>query len=132
MIAGLAAGLGVVAAAYGVSAYGVSAVAAQGKAAKTHTQVGTASGPAQAAVPKSQLVASGAALYSSLACVGCHGAEAQGGSGGPSLHHLGDPDTKVTRHIENGFSGRMPAYKDTLTSAQISTLVAYIQSLESR
>jgi mono/diheme cytochrome c family protein len=77
-----------------------------------------------------QLVASGTALYSSLACIGCHGAQAQGGGIGPTLHHLGDPDAEVARNIANGFAGKMPAYKTQLSTAQINTLVAYIQSLE--
>ena len=123
LIAGLIAGLGVVGAAYGVSAIATHGEAPERTPNKAQASPGTE--PASA-----QLVASGAALYSSLACVGCHGTQAQGGNIGPTLHHLGDPDAKIARHIENGFAGRMPAYKNTLSSTQINTLVAYIQSLE--
>ena len=119
------AGLAVVSA-----AYGVSAIATHGQAAKGQTEAKPATRQAGAAVPSSQLAASGKALYSSLACVGCHGDQAQGGQIGPTLHHLGDPDAKVACNIENGFPGRMPAYKKTLNDTQINALVAYIQSLE--
>ena len=121
---GLAAGLGAVGA-----AYAVSALAVQGQAAKVAAHAKPVAAQPGVQPASAQLVASGAALYSSLACVGCHGAQAQGGVG-PTLHHLGDPDAKVYRHIANGFKNKMPAYKNQLSSTQINTLVAYIQSLE--
>jgi len=124
LVAGLAAGLGVVGA-----SYGVSAIALHGQAVQAVASAKPVAPKAGVQPASTQLVASGAALYSSLACVGCHGASAQGGIG-PTLHHLGDPDAKVYRNIANGFQGRMPAYKDQLAPAQISTLVAYIQSLK--
>ena len=124
LMAGLAAGFGVVGA-----SYAVSVIAVHGQAAKAVAQAKPVVAKAGIQPASTQLVASGAALYSNLACVGCHGAQAQGGIG-PTLHHLGDPDTKVYRNIANGFQGRMPAYKDQLAPAQINTLVAYIQSLE--
>ena len=123
-MAGLAAGLGVVGA-----AYGVSAIASHGGALKQKPNEATAAAASDTKAASSQLVASGRTLYSSLACVGCHGANAQGNIG-PSLHHLGDPDAKIARNIANGYPGQMPAYKDQLSAAQIQTLVAYLQSLE--
>ena len=74
------------------------------------------------------MVAQGRTLYLAQ-CASCHGQDAAGKIG-PSLHALGDPDPKVYRHIANGFTGKMPAYKDKLTKDQIDTLVAYIQSLK--
>jgi len=124
LVAGLAAGLGVVGA-----SYGVSAIALHGQAVQAVASAKPVAPKAGVQPASTQLVASGAALYSSLACVGCHGASAQGGIG-PTLHHLGDPDAKVYRNIANGFQGRMPAYKNQFAPAQISTLVAYIQSLK--
>ena len=125
-MAGLAAGLGVIG-----TAYGVSVVATHGAALRQKTGETSASAPAGAntQVASTQLVASGRTLYSSLGCVGCHGANAQGNLG-PTLHHLGDPDAKIAGNIANGYPGQMPAYKDQLTTAQIQTLVAYIQSLK--
>lgn len=122
LLAGLAAGLGVVGA-----AYGVSAIATHGAALKQKPD--EAGAPASIKIPASQLVAPGRTLYSSLACAGCHGANAQGNLG-PALHHLGAPDAKIANSIASGYPGRMPAYKDQLTAAQIQTLVAYIQSLK--
>lgn len=124
LAAGLIAGLGVVGA-----AYGVSAIATHGATLKQKPNEASSPAHSNPNAASSQLVASGRTLYSSLACVGCHGANAQGNLG-PTLHHLGDPDTKITRNIANGFPGQMPAYKDQLTSDQTHTLVAYIQSLE--
>jgi len=121
----LLAGLGVVGA-----AYGVSAIALHGQAAKAVSQAKPVAQKPGVSPASSQLVASGATLYSSIACVGCHGDQAKGGGIGPTLHHLGDPDAKIARNIRNGFPGRMPAYKDKLNGTQINTLVAYIQSLE--
>ena len=125
LIAGLAAGLSVVGAAYGVSAVATHSITVK-ETPKT-AQTGHPSGGTKTA--SSQLVASGHTLYSSLACVGCHGANAEGNIG-PTLHHLGDPDAKIAMNIANGYPGQMPAYKEQLTAAQIQTLVAYIQSLE--
>ena len=124
-MAGLIAGLGVVGA-----AYGVSAIATHGETAKTEQHADAVAQKPGTTVASSQLVASGGALYSSIGCIGCHGAQAKGGGIGPSLHHLGDPDSKIARNISNGFAGRMPPYKDKLTPPQISSLVAYIQSYE--
>ena len=124
LAAGLAAGLGVVGA-----SYAVSTIAVHGQAAKAVSQAKPVAAQTGIQPASTQIVASGAALYSNLACVGCHGAQAQGGIG-PTLHHLGDPDAKVYRNIANGFPGRMPAYKTQLSPKQINTLVAYIQSLE--
>jgi mono/diheme cytochrome c family protein len=123
--AGLAAGLGVVGA-----SYAVSAIAVHQQAVPTGSQAKPAAHKPDGQPASAQLVASGTALYSSLACIGCHGAQAQGGGIGPTLHHLGDPDAEVARNIANGFAGKMPAYKTQLSTAQINTLVAYIQSLE--
>jgi mono/diheme cytochrome c family protein len=125
LVAGLAAGLGVVGA-----SYGVSAIVVHGQAVQTVSQAKSVAQAPGVKPASTQLVASGAALYSSLACIGCHGAQAQGGGIGPTLHHLGDPDAKVARNIANGFPGKMPAYKNQLSTAQIHTLVAYIQSFE--
>lgn len=127
---GLAAGLGVVGLAYATSA----AVTKTQSADTAATEAGQAApstdkAPAPAgATDTTHMVAMGRTLYVSN-CASCHGQDAQGKIG-PTLHALGDPDTKVYRHIANGFKGKMPAYKDILTKDQIDTLVAYIQTLK--
>ena len=84
--------------------------------------------PAGGETTATQLVATGRGLYLQN-CVSCHGPNGQGQIG-PTLHHLGDPDAKITRNIANGFPPRMPAYKNQLSAAQIQALVAYVQSLK--
>jgi len=123
LVAGLIAGLGVVGAAYGVSAI------------VSHSQPAAATGAASAAqkntAPQtsspSPVVATGRGLYLA-SCSGCHGKDGMGRIG-PTLHHLGDPDAKIAASIKNGFKGQMPGFKDKYTDTQISALVAYIQSL---
>ncbi len=129
LVAGLAAGLGVVGVAYGVSAIGTRAVPPETKQKEAKEGV-----PSEPKLPgggetaSSHLVATGRSLYGD-ACVGCHGIGGQG-QAGPKLQHLGDPDEKIARNIVNGFPPRMPAFKGKYSDAQIKALVAYIQSLE--
>ena len=129
LAAGLAAGLGVVGAAYGVSAVGTRLVPAETKQAEAKQAVPTEKQPPGGGqTAASQLVATGRTLYLG-ACAGCHGQQGQGQIG-PSLHHLGDPDAKVARNIVNGFPPRMPAFKGRYSDTQLKALVAYVQSLE--
>jgi mono/diheme cytochrome c family protein len=121
LLAGLAAGVLVVGAAFGVSAivtHGQPAEAKQVPAAK-------ASG---GQVSSTQVVATGRGLYVA-SCAACHGSQGQGRNG-PPLHALADPNAKIARNIKNGFPPRMPAFKNTHNDAQTNALVAYIQSLK--
>ena len=122
LAAGLAAGVGVVALAYGASAIGTRTVPAETKQAEAKQAAPSENAPA------TQLVATGRTLYLD-ACAGCHGQQGQG-QVGPTLHHLGDPDAKIARNIVNGFPPRMPAFKDKYNEAQLQALVAYVQSLK--
>lgn len=129
LVAGLAAGLGVVGLAYGVSAVGTHLVPAETKQAEAKQAVPTEKPiPGGGQTADSQLVATGRTLYLD-ACAGCHGQKGQG-QVGPKLLHLGDPDTKVARNIVNGFPPRMPAFKGRYSNTQLKALVAYVQSLE--
>ena len=123
--AGLLAGLAVVGASYGVSAVARHNAPAQAAASKQAAGAATTGGTGTAAT---QLVAAGRGLYLQN-CVSCHGPQGQGQIG-PTLHKLGDPDAKIARNIANGFPPQMPPYKNKLSSAQINTLVAYVQSLK--
>ena len=124
--AGLIAGLGVVGA-----AFGVSAIATQGRSAgaQDNPQAKNQSVAASNAplTNVSQLVATGHGFYTT-SCASCHGKDGKGVIG-PNLHNLGDPDAKIALNIKNGFKGQMPPYKDKYTDPQIAALVAYIQSL---
>lgn len=129
LAAGLAAGLGVVGIAYGVSAVATRTVPAETKQKEAKQAVPTEPKlPAGGQTAGSQLVATGRTLYRD-ACAGCHGQQGQG-QVGPTLHHLGDPDAKIARNIVNGFPPRMPAFKGQYSDTQLKALVAYIQSLE--
>ncbi len=129
LVAGLAAGLGVVGLAYGVSAVGTHLVSAETKQAEATQAVPTEKPlPGGGQTANSQLVATGRTLYLKD-CAGCHGKQGQGQIG-PKLLHLGDPDAKVARNIRNGFPPRMPAFKGQYSDTQIKAVVAYVQSLE--
>jgi mono/diheme cytochrome c family protein len=118
--AGLIAGLGVVGA-----AFGVSAIATHGQASPAHDKPqATAAHPA---VLVSQVVTTGHG-YFLTSCAACHGKDGRGVIG-PNLHNLGDPDAKIALNIKNGYKGQMPPYRDKYNDTQIAALVAYIQSL---
>lgn len=120
LAAGLAAGLGVVALAFGVSAI------------VTHGQPPPEPKPVQQALSpgmvSSNVVSTGRALYV-VSCAGCHGSQGQG-KNGPPLRALGDPDTKIARNIKHGFPPRMPAFQNQYNDTQTNALVAYIQTLK--
>jgi cytochrome c oxidase cbb3-type subunit 3 len=64
-------------------------------------------------------------------CTFCHGADARGGSGGPSLIRspivLNDKNGELmTPVVQNGVSDKMP--KLPLTAAQVSDIAAYVHS----
>ena len=124
--AGLIAGLGVVGAAFVISAIATHGQSAGPQEKPQRQNQGTASSSA-AQTKVSQLVATGHGFYLT-SCASCHGKDGKGVIG-PNLHKLGDPDAKIAANIKNGFKGRMPAYKDKYTDLQIAALVAYIQSL---
>lgn len=90
-------------------------------AASTNTEIGTVSAAADAA-----------ATFKAK-CAGCHGADGKG------VAALGTPDytdakwqksktnAALTAMINNG-KGQMPAYKSSMTPADIKGLVAYIRT----
>ncbi|MCW5696454.1 MAG: c-type cytochrome [Bauldia sp.] len=69
----------------------------------------------------------GAAIYASIGCAGCHG-DAGGGGRGPALNgSLGIRDAgHLLNQIING-SGGMPAFGDVLTDEQIVLLASWIR-----
>ena len=129
LVAGLAAGLGVVGLAYGASAVGTHFVSAETKQAEAKQAVPSEKRPpAGGQTASAQLVATGRTLYLGD-CAGCHGQQGQG-QVGPKLLHLGDPDDKVRRNIANGFPPKMPGFKSQYSDTQLTAVVAYVQSLE--
>ena len=129
LAAAFAAGLGVVGLAYGVSAVGTHIVSPETKQAEAEQAAPTQKQPLGGGQTATlQLVATGHTLYMG-ACASCHGEQGRGQIG-PNLHNLGDPDTKITQSIVNGFPPRMPPFKGQYNDAQLKALVTYIQSLK--
>jgi mono/diheme cytochrome c family protein len=66
-------------------------------------------------------------------CAGCHTLTAAGTSGtiGPNLDQLKPPEARVQRQVING-GGAMPAFKGTLTAAQITAVAKYVSSVAGR
>lgn len=67
------------------------------------------------------------ARFGSNNCSTCHGSNGQGGNGGPNLKAI--PSAKnlqrVIAQVTNG-GGGMPAFKGTLSDAQIKSVAAYV------
>ena len=77
----------------------------------------------------------GAALYHSLSCAACHGADGKGNATMKDIPNFTDAawqkkatDAEMTTVIQNG-KPPMPPYKSRLTDEQIKSLVSYIRSL---
>jgi quinohemoprotein ethanol dehydrogenase len=71
-------------------------------------------------------VAAGSKLFAEN-CSVCHGADGKGGNGGPDLTSIPSAmDTAVVvKQVSNG-GGGMPAFKGTLSTAQINDVSAYV------
>jgi cbb3-type cytochrome c oxidase subunit III len=63
-------------------------------------------------------------------CGSCHVLKDAGTSGtvGPNLDQLKPPESRVQQQVING-GGGMPAFKGTLTSAQITAVAKYVSSV---
>jgi mono/diheme cytochrome c family protein len=82
------------------------------------------------ALTKAQKIKAGATLYQTKGCGYCHGKTATGTAKGPSLTHLGWwrwRGSRQARQINNG-GQKMPAFGDSLTSNEVSELVAWLRS----
>ena len=71
----------------------------------------------------------GAELFADHGCAHCHGPAGVGGGKGPDLQLVRKRLNKeqITAQIHDGGLS-MPAFKDTLTDAQIQDLVAYLRA----
>jgi cytochrome c6 len=92
-----------------------------------------------AALPAFAAGPDGAALYKAK-CVSCHGADGSGQTPvGKSmkLRDLRSPEVQKQTDIEltkliSGGKGKMPAYGQKLTTAEIQSVIAYIRTLKSK
>lgn len=72
---------------------------------------------------------SGKDVFASAGCANCHTLKAAGANGrvGPDLDQLKPASAIVMRQVENG-GGGMPAFKASLTAAQIKAVSDYVAS----
>jgi len=86
---------------------------------------------AQAALSESRKAAetAGATLFRDKGCAYCHGANAQGTPKGPSLENVRKTmkPAQISGQIKNG-GQKMPSFDDSLTSDEITRLVAYLRA----
>jgi mono/diheme cytochrome c family protein len=64
-------------------------------------------------------------------CSWCHGNFGRSAGKAPKLAGTRLTEKQVFDRISNGISGKMPAYKRTLSEAEIQSLAAFIKGLES-
>jgi mono/diheme cytochrome c family protein len=64
-------------------------------------------------------------------CSWCHGDYGRAAGKAPKLAGTRLTEKQVFDRISNGISGKMPAYKRTLSEAEIQSLAAFIKGLES-
>ena len=71
----------------------------------------------------------GEAIFKGAGCSGCHTLAAAGATGtvGPNLDQLKPPMAIVVKQVTDG-GGVMPAFKATLTTAQINAVAEYVVS----
>ena len=71
----------------------------------------------------------GAEVFATHGCAHCHGTTGIGGTKGPDLQLVRKRMNKaqIMQQIQNGGKS-MPSYSDSLTSAQINDLVAYLRT----
>jgi mono/diheme cytochrome c family protein len=91
-------------------------------AATNAPPTGTTGGGNQTAAPN------GKQLFASN-CASCHTLKAAGATGtvGPNLDQLKPSEAVVDRQVTNG-GGAMPAFKGTLTPAEITAVAKFVSS----
>ena len=69
---------------------------------------------------------SGEALFTAN-CMGCHGADATGGGGGPDIAGISDSNPVINTILDG--AGSMPSFADTLSDQEVSDILAWLGSL---
>jgi mono/diheme cytochrome c family protein len=72
---------------------------------------------------------SGSEVFATAGCENCHTLKAAGATGqvGPNLDQLKPDQATVERQVTNG-GGAMPAFRGTLSTAQIKAVAQYVSS----
>jgi mono/diheme cytochrome c family protein len=67
--------------------------------------------------------------YFAASCAHCHADDATGDEG-PNLHKLKISDTHIALVVKNGIKGEMPTFAKKYDDTQISSLAAFLRSLD--
>jgi mono/diheme cytochrome c family protein len=111
-------------------ACGVTASNAAPSAATTTAPTTTTTPSGGGAGAANTAVAAGKKVFASAGCGGCHTLKDAGSSGnvGPNLDQLKPAEAIVEKQVTNG-GGPMPAFKNSLTAAQIKAVATYVSSV---
>ena len=84
-------------------------------------------------VPSGKPATSGAQVFTSSGCGGCHTLKAAGANGaiGPSLDEVRPSAATVAAIVRSG-GGSMPSFSSKLSDAQITALANYVSSVAGR
>ena len=61
-------------------------------------------------------------------CAHCHGEDARGDEG-PNLHNLAKSDARIATIIKGGVKGEMPSFAKKFSDADLQALIAYLRTL---
>ena len=100
------------------------------KAANTTPPPTTTTAPTTTSGGGGSPTAAGKQVFASAGCGGCHTLKDAGSTGnvGPNLDQLKPSGATVAHQVEVG-GGPMPAFKGTLSPAQIAAVAAYVSSV---
>ena len=124
LLLGLAAALGLLGVAFGLSPFLKSKPAADAQSDPSTNVIPNVAEASLEGQPKE-----GYRLFDHN-CAACHGDDARGDEG-PSLYDLKKTDARITRIIKEGIKGEMPRFGAKLNDADIQALIAYLRTLKS-
>ncbi len=123
LLLGLAAALGLLGVAFGLSPFLKSKPAAD---TQSHQSMKVIPNVAEASLegqPKE-----GYRLFD-YNCAPCHGDDARGDEG-PNLHGLSKSDARIRTIIKGGIKGEMPSFAKKFTDSDVQALIAYLRTLK--
>ena len=123
LLLGLAAALGLLGVAFGLSPFLKSKPAAD---AQSHRSTKVIPNVAEASLER--LPKEGYRLFDHN-CAPCHGDDARGDEG-PNLHGLSKSDARIRTIIKGGIKGEMPSFARKFTDSDVQALIAYLRTLK--
>ncbi len=115
-------------------AFGVSAIVRSTLHEPVSQPVASVSGPntplpsSVTPGPQASLVTLGQGFYAQ-SCASCHGARGQGNMG-PSLQNTDQTDAQITRKVQYGIAGAMPAFGSKYDAHDIQAIADYVHTLK--